>query len=209
MTKPWISDMNDDDTSVFPRGRLLPWLLAVTGAIGLAAAFTLTVEKIALLKDPEHVPSCSINPVLSCGSVMQTAQAEVFGFPNPLIGVIAFTAVTVLGVVLLAGAVLPRWVWIGLQVGVTFGVVFVHWLIFQSLYRISALCPYCMVVWTVMIPLFWYVTLHNLAGGRLGGPGARIGVAVARFHTVVLAAWYLLVIILIGQAFWTYWRTLL
>ena len=44
----------------------------------------------------------------------------------------------------------------------TFGVVFVHWLIFQSLYVIGALCPYCMVVWAVTIPIFWYVTLHNL-----------------------------------------------
>ena len=31
--------------------------------------------------------------------------------------------------------------------------MFVHWLIFQSLYRIGALCPYCMVVWAVTIPL--------------------------------------------------------
>ncbi len=75
-------------------------------------------------------------------------------FPNPLLGIASFAVVTTLGVVLLTGAVLPRWVWLGLQAGVTFGVVFVHWLIYQSLYVIGALCPYCMVVWAVTIPLF-------------------------------------------------------
>ena len=48
---------------------------------------------------------------------------------------------------------LPRWYWAGLAAGTLLGTVFVHWLIFQSLYRIGALCPYCMVVWAVTIPL--------------------------------------------------------
>ena len=42
-----------------------------------------------------------------------------------------------------------------------------HWLIFQSLYVIGALCPYCMAVWAVTIPICWYVTLHNLERGHL------------------------------------------
>ena len=121
--------------------RLVALVLTIAGAIGLLAAFTLTVEKIALLKDPSYSPSCSINPVLSCGSVMSTPQAEVFGFPNPLLGIAGFAVVTALGVVLWTGAVWPRWMWWGLQTGVVFGVVFVLWLIFQSLYRIGALCP--------------------------------------------------------------------
>src|SRR3546814_955690 len=121
----------------------------------------LLIEKIALLEDPTYVPSCSINPILRCGSVMSTEQAEVFGFPNPIIGVAGFAIVTTVGVALLAGARLPRWFWWGLQAGTTFGVVFIPWLMFQSLYRIYPLCPYCMVVWAVTIPLFWYTTLHN------------------------------------------------
>ncbi len=69
-----------------PFPRLLPWLLLLGGLIGLTASAVLTVEKIAILRDPAYVPSCSINPVLSCGSVMTTPQAEAFGFPNPLLG---------------------------------------------------------------------------------------------------------------------------
>ena len=41
----------------------------------------------------------------------------------------------------------------GLAVGSGLGVVFVHWLAFQSLYRIGALCPWCMVVWSVVVPV--------------------------------------------------------
>ena len=38
------------------------------------------------------MPTCSINPVLACGSVINTPQASVFGPPNPLIGVGAFVS---------------------------------------------------------------------------------------------------------------------
>jgi uncharacterized membrane protein len=163
----------------------------------------LTVEKFAMLRDPAYVPSCSINPILSCGSVMTKPQAEVFGFPNPLIGIAAFSAVATIGAALLAGATFRRWFWLGLQAGATLGVVFVHWLIFQSLYRIGALCPYCMVVWTVTIPIFWYVTRHNLRTSE--HPVLRIA---TRYHAVVLTLWAVLILALITEQFWSYWRTL-
>ncbi|WP_228973138.1 vitamin K epoxide reductase family protein [Streptomyces sp. DH12] len=190
--------------------RMFAVVLTVGGALGFLAAFTLAVEKFALLKDPSHTPSCSINPVLSCGSVMSTPQAELFGFPNPLLGVAGFAVVTTIGVLLLTGAVLPRPLWWGLTAGVLFGVLFVHWLVFQSLYRIDALCPYCMVVWAVMIPLFWYTALHALTGGHLGGPPRlrRAAEAVAGYHGVVLTAWYLIIGVLVLERFWLYWTTL-
>ncbi|MDG9675810.1 vitamin K epoxide reductase family protein [Micromonospora sp. DH14] len=186
--------------------RIIGWVLAVGGAIGAAAALTLTIEKINVLTDPSYRPSCSINPILSCGSVMSTPQAAAFGFPNPLIGIVGFSVVTTTGVAVLAGARLPRWFWLGLQLGVTFGLGFVHWLIFQSLYRIGALCPYCMVVWVVTIAIFWYVTLYNIHHEQPFAPRAS---TLLRYHTVVLTAWYLIILVLIGEQFWFYWRTLL
>lgn len=208
------TDRRSEDDYFAPslrRPRALAWLLVVGGAVGLTAATVLLVEKIALLEDPSYVPSCSINPILSCGSVMQTSQAEAFGFPNPIIGVAGFSVVLTVGVAVVAGARLDRWFWLGLQAGVTFGVGFVHWLIFQSLYRIDALCPYCMVVWTVTIPIFWYVTLHNLRRGFLRAPQSwRQAVSLlSRNHTVVLTVWYLAIVFLVAQRFWDYWSTLL
>lgn len=179
----------------------LRWLLLAGGAVGFVASFVLLVEKIELLKDPSYVPSCSINPILSCGSIMKTDQAELFGFPNPILGVAGFAVVVTMGVALLAGARFDRWFWLGLQAGVTAGVVLVHWLIFQSLYRIDALCPYCMVVWVVAIPLFWYTTLHTTAGVVWLGRARE-------YHGVILTAWYLVIVALIANRFWDYWSTL-
>jgi uncharacterized membrane protein len=187
--------------------RLLPWLLTGGGLAGLAAAAVLTLEKLALLADPGYVPSCSIDPVLSCGSVMRTAQASVFGFPNPLLGIGGFAVVVTVAAVVFTGAELPRWFWLGVQAGVTGGVVLVHWLIYQSLYVIGALCPYCMLVWAVTIPIFWYTTVHNLRAGHLRAP-RRVRAVCVEFHAVVLTVWYLLIVVLVLQAFWTYWLTL-
>jgi uncharacterized membrane protein len=200
---------SEQPVSPFPR--LVPWLLVVGGVVGLAAAFTLTLEKLALLRDPSYVPTCSINPILSCGSVMTKPQAEAFGFPNPLLGLVGFTIVITVGVALLGRARLPRWIWLGLQAGVTFGAVFVHWLIYQSLYVIGALCPYCMAVWAVTIPIFWYVTLDNLGSGRLPVPAWLRGVVrgLTNYHAVALTLWFIAVLTLIGVRFWAYWSTLL
>jgi uncharacterized membrane protein len=180
------------------------WIL-IAGVAGLAASFTLTVEKIELLLDPSYVPSCSLNPVLSCGSVMVTPQASVFGFPNPLIGIVAFTVVVTTGVLAVTGFSLPRWYWVGLATGTALGVGFVHWLIFQSLYRIGALCPYCMVVWAVTIPLLVVVAAVAL---RPLAPNPVLRV-LYDWRWSIVALWFTAVVLMIAARFWSYWSTLL
>ena len=199
-----------DSTDLVTGSRSLGSLFTVAGTIGFVASFTLLVEKIELLKDPDYVPSCSINPILSCGSVMRTDQAEAFGFPNPIIGVAGFAVVTTIGIATLAGASFRRWFWWGLQAGATFGVAFVHWLIFQTLYRIDALCPYCVVVWIVTITLFWYTTLHNLQSRhRASTGGGRTAQKLVEYHGVVLTVWFLAIVSLVAERFWDYWLTVL
>lgn len=203
----------EEVTDTGPRisDRALAWFLLIAGLIGATAAFVLTVEKINLLTETDYVPSCSFNPVLSCGSIMSTEQAEVFGFPNPLIGIAVFPVVAATGAALLAGARLARWYWLGLQLGVTLGFVFVCWLIFQSMYRIGALCPYCMVVWCVVLPLFWYVSLRNLSSGTLGVglSRSRLVRTLVDWHALLLSVAFIVPIVLIGVRFWFYWSTLI
>ncbi|MDO0977473.1 vitamin K epoxide reductase family protein [Mycolicibacterium frederiksbergense] len=176
----------------------------VAGVLGLAAAATLTVEKIEILIDPSYIPSCSLNPVLSCGSVMTTPQASVFGFPNSLLGIIAFTVVLVTGVLTVARVDLPRWYWAALAVGTGLGVVFVHWLIFQSLYRIGALCPYCMVVWAVTVPLLVIVASIALRADT----GTGVAGAIYQWRWSLVALWFTAVLLMILVRFWNYWSTL-
>ena len=143
-----------------PRG--LGLLFTLAGLLGLIASTALLVEKLALTENPDYIPTCTLSPVLSCGSVMTTPHAEAFGIPNPILGIAGFAATTALGTALLAGARYSIWFWWIIQAGMTFAVVFIHWLIYQSLYTIGALCPYCMVVWVVTIPLFWHTTIRNI-----------------------------------------------
>src|SRR5688572_21537141 len=171
---------------LFAKWRLdivLPWLLIICGIVGLLAAGVIMVDKVKILEDPSFSPACDINPVVSCGSVMQSEQANAFGFPNPIIGLAAFPIIIITGVVMLAGAQLKRWYWIGLQLGTIFGIGFVHWLFYQSVYNIGALCPYCMAVWVVTITTFWYVLLYNLGKGYIKLPARLEGAgAFARKH---------------------------
>lgn len=184
--------------------RLLGPVLLVTGLVGLVAAFVLAVERVRLLENPFYVPSCSLSEVLSCTSVMQSEQAAAFGVPNPFLGLVGFSVVAATGLAVLAGGRLAEWYWLGLGIGLTGAVAFVHWLIFQTLYRIEALCPYCMVVWVVVIVAFWYVGLRNarlLVGAR---PSAVLD-RLERNHLVVPTLWLLLIAALAYERFWAPW----
>ncbi|MGC5027917.1 vitamin K epoxide reductase family protein [Tsukamurella sp. DT100] len=175
---------------------------------GTLASLVLTVEKFELAADANYVPSCSVNPVVNCGSVMTTPQAAVFGFPNSLIGIVGFAVISTIGAALLAGAQFHRWFWIGMQIGVSTAAIFVHWFLVQSLYSINALCPYCMIVWAVTIALFWYVTLTNLVQFAPRQRGKALN-GILVYHSVPPTIWMLTVIALITERFWWYWSTLL
>lgn len=184
------------------------WWVLIAGVAGLIASTTLTVEKIELLLDSSYVPSCNINPIVSCGSVMTTWQASALGFPNSLIGIAAFTVVTVTGVLAVTKVAVPQWYWIGLTIGTLAGAAFVHWLIFQSLYRIGALCPYCMVVWVATISLL--VVVSTIASRPAGdGPSKVVMRELYRWRWSIAALWFTAVFLLILVRFWDYWSTLL
>ncbi|MFJ6553439.1 vitamin K epoxide reductase family protein [Streptomyces luteogriseus] len=153
-------------------GRAFALLLVVTGAAGLLASWIITLDKFKLLEDPDFTPGCSLNPVVSCGSVLESDQAEAFGFPNPMLGLVAYGIVICVGLSLLAGARFPPWYWLAFDAGCLFGVGFVTWLQFESLYRINALCLWCCLAWAATIPLFWYVTSFVVRQGFLPAPGA-------------------------------------
>jgi uncharacterized membrane protein len=191
--------------------RALPWMLIIIGVIGLLCSFILTVDKIQVLRDPSFRPGCDLNPVLSCGSVMNSSQSAALGFENTFIGLAGFAVIITTGVVLLAGTQLKRWYWLGLQAGMTFGVLFVHWLIYNSLYRIGSLCPFCMVTWVVVITGFWYVTLYNIEQNHIVLPDklARITTFARKHHLDILVGWLLVILVLILAKFWYYYGPLL
>lgn len=190
--------------------KVLPWLLLIGGVVGVLASVILTNEYINLLKNPQYQPVCNLNPVLSCSSVTTSNQAHAFGFPNEYIGLAGFAATATAGAALLAGAKFKRWFWRLLNVGLLFAVGFITWLQFQTLYRIGSLCIFCMVVWTVTIPMFWYLTLYNFGNGNIKAPKKfhPFIYFLRRHHGDVLILWFLIIIVLILERFWYYWSTL-
>ncbi|WP_440710496.1 vitamin K epoxide reductase family protein [Herbiconiux sp. YIM B11900] len=172
--------------------------LIVAGLVGWYSAFDLTLERIQTLLNPDYVPSCNISPLVSCGPNMASSQGSVFGFPNPIIGVAAFVAPIVVGVAILAGARFAKWFWVLFNLGMALALVFVIWLIGQSIFVLGTLCPYCMLVWLAVIPLFLYVTAFNLKHGHFGNGQASRDVAALVYPWIWLLAilGYLTVIVL-------------
>lgn len=188
--------------------KTLPYILLIGGLIGYICSFVIMFDKIRILNDPHYIPSCNLNPIISCGSVMQSKQANVFGFPNPFIGLGAYPVVAIIGVAILAGAKFKRWFWVGLEAGLGLSLAFAYWLLFESVYRIHALCPYCLGVDVVEITVFWYVTLYifdnkllRLAKGR----PQKIYDWIRSHHLDILIAWLLLITAIILKHFWYYY----
>lgn len=187
-------------------------LLIGIGVVGTFASLALAIEEIQHLKHPAAKLGCDLNPIVGCGANMDVWQGHVlFGMPNEYLGLITFVALLTIGFAIVAGAHFKRWFWQGLEVGVLFGVLFVHWFIYESIYVIGHLCPYCMLTWVTTITSFWYVTLYNLRAGHITLPKryARASAFAQRHHADILAVWLLIIAALILSHFWYYWKTVL
>lgn len=181
-----------------------------TGILGWFAAFSLVLERIHVATNPDAVLSCDLNPFISCKSVMLTPQASLFGFPNPLIGLAAFVAPIAVGVAILAGAKFAAWFWRIFAVGITGGFIFVVWLWIQSTFVIGVLCPYCMVAWAAMVPLFWKVILFGAKDGFIDTPLRFVGFfdrAYDKAWVFTLVTEAIIIAIIIAR-FWTSWPSL-
>lgn len=126
------------------------------------AAFTLSVEKLEILKNPDAKLSCSINVVLNCASVMKTPQASVFGFPNSFLGIMGFAIVIAVAMGGLMGNKFSKSYLVTAQVFYGLGLLFAYWLFFQSVYAIQILCPWCLVVTVSTTIIFETLLRYNL-----------------------------------------------
>lgn len=181
----------------------IPWLYAVFlivfGAAGWFAAFQLTLDKFLVLENPDADLNCNISPIVSCGANLASAQGSAFfDVPNPLWGLAGFVAPIAVGVALLAGARFARWFWVVFNLGLAGALAFVIWLISVSILILGTLCPWCMLVWSVTIPMFFATTFRNLAEGVYGEGPRGFGRAVLPY-AVPLAVVCFLAIGLLAQ----------
>ena len=150
-------------------GKLTSWVGFSASIIALLAAFTITVEKLHLLANPDYVTSCSVNAIISCSPVMSSPQAAAFfGIPNPLLGIAGFS-VTACIFFLSFFMKIPRFVWVINSVGTALALTFCFWLASQALFVINALCVYCFAVWMMTSLMFWFGLKPLLEETKLSG----------------------------------------
>ena len=181
-----IRGMPEQHSHARPTG-LAVWLV-VAGVIGWWAAFSLTLEKLHALANPDAIASCDFSVLVQCSANLDSWQGSVFGFPNPILGLTGWMAPIVVGMAILARARFARWFWWCFWAGIAFAFGFVVWLIGQSIYDLHTLCPWCMVTWSVTIPTFYAVTLHLLRAGLFPASAGVRRVADRLMAWVPLAA---------------------
>lgn len=174
--------------------------MLVFATLSLLASFVLSYDAILIAKNPDVVLSCSINAVFDCVKVGATPQANVFGFPNAFLGLIAEPVVMTIAVASLAGTRFPRWFMFTANIVYFLGVVFAYWLLFQSTFVIGALCPWCILVTVATTFVFSSMTHWNILEGNLFlSPAAQqkaLALARGGWLTIALMVWLALVVMI-------------
>lgn len=156
-----------------PKSLIFTWIIGAL--LGLYSSFSLVLERIHVAENANALASCDLNPILSCKSVMLSAQAKLFGFPNPIMGLTLFFAPFVVAFAVIAGGKFKTWFWQLFMVGLSFGFIFVVWLFTQTVYSINAICLFCMVAWFGTIPMFWGTLLWLIREDFIQVPARFIG----------------------------------
>jgi uncharacterized membrane protein len=176
------------------------WIFATmlfSACLSLIASFVLSVDAIRLAANPNLSLSCDINAVISCGTVGTSWQAQLLGFPNAFLGLIAEPVVITVAVASLGGVRFPRWFMFAAQIVYTIGVVFAYWLFYQAMFNIGALCPWCLLVTVSTTLVFATLTHVNIRDGNLFLP-ARASAALrsaveADLDAIAVTIWLLIV----------------
>jgi len=190
---------------------MLAWLYVLGGLAALKGSFALTIDKFELLKNPHFVPNCNLNPILSCGSVMRTPQASALGFPDSVLGLMAFAAIITIGFGILAGADYKAWFWKLFTLGGLVGTLLAHWFFYESIWVIGAICPWCTLVDAITIAIFWYTLMFTLKQGIIRPPKRLAGLVnfAQAYKHVILVLWYLAIAATILAHFWYYFKTVI
>ena len=148
--------------------------MLLSSLLGLVASLVLSIDAIALAKDPSADLSCNITDTISCAKVGLTWQANLLGFPNAFLGLIAEPVVITLAVAALGGVRFPRWFMLAAQVVYSIGLAFAYWLFYQAYFEIGALCPWCLLITVTTTLVFASMTRVNILEGNLGAGTKRV-----------------------------------
>ena len=174
--------------------------MLVFAILSLVASFVLAYDAVVLAGNPDAELACSINAIFDCAKVGLTPQANVFGFPNAFLGLIAEPVVMTIAVASLWRVRFPKWFMFAANAIYLLGVIFAYWLLFQSTFVIGALCPWCITVTLATTFVFFSMTHWNMLEGNFY-VSPETGEKLRRFArggwlTIILMVWLVLVVLL-------------
>ncbi|GAB4148749.1 MAG: hypothetical protein OHK0017_11790 [Patescibacteria group bacterium] len=136
-------------------------LIIIFAIAGFYASFTLSVEKLEILKDAGKSLNCDINSVFSCGIVMRNSASEINGIPWSYVGVAGYPAVMLLGLVLIERQKISRWLAGLVTVGAFGAFALSTYFMWLTAYVIGAFCPWCITSAVSSTCIFFLILSHN------------------------------------------------
>lgn len=137
------------------------WWMGAASLVGIVASFWQLLEKLALLENHDAALSCNLNNVFSCSNILNAPQSSVFGFPNPIIGLVMFTFFLTVALLGLTGAKIARALAYVIQGLALFILGFTLWLFYENTYSTKGICIFCLFNGTAVLVVNAAILRHN------------------------------------------------
>ncbi len=168
--------------------------ISLFAVAGLVSSVNLLLGELQLLQDSNAALACDVNPLIACSTALLTPQAHLLVLPNSAVGLGAFSALLLFGLVLLFRGGIPRLVWWGLSAGMLAGLGFVSYFVHQSVTVFHTLCPYCVLTWVAILGILPLALGGALAAGAYGKENRGRGRTLLRYWWAV---WLLLLLLIV------------
>jgi uncharacterized membrane protein len=181
-------------TACPPTGLAVFWIVAAL--TGWVVSFLLYLEYIGQLTDADPLITCSFSVVVTCGPNLLSPGGNLLGFSNSIIGIVLFCGPLYAAMSTFAApGGLRHWYWRTYLAFIAGAFVFVHFLAWRSVFEYGSLCPWCMVVWLVTIPLFWYTLGWTMRDGVWGERARAAGRVIWSWALLITVVDYALIAI--------------
>ena len=138
-------------------------ILLVCSFAGIYASLYLTMETFHVAENASYQPTCTIDATIDCLSVMKSEYSESFGIPNPLFGIIFYSAFMAFAFILLlhnSGNVSIRTFRLGILPTIG-GFFFSYYLLWRSIFFIGKVCPWCLVSCLAATNIFFIMMMFG------------------------------------------------
>lgn len=189
--------------------RELSIIMLVAGFAGLIASLKLLMAEKQILVNPNGNLSCDVNPLIGCGKFLESSfNTLFFGISNATFGLAFYGGITAIGLVLVSGGRFGKWLWRAVDVAMLCATAWLIWFQYTAFFVERALCPYCLVVWFVTIPLIVHTLTRSGQAGHFPMPASVRKFAVHGRWWIVAGCYAVLVAMAI-VIFWDTWLIIL